>query len=175
MEGWCWVAGMGERQGDCIPGALFVWLCVEVGGGWLPGLVGEVVAAVDGEGVGLVGVVLGIGVVGADADFLFGRQVVDLDGFVGEGVAAGVERYGGAGRMERCQFAEGLQVGPGVGVAGADEVVLEAAGDGAELGRGGSVGDDAVGGWCAGRLWMGLVLRVGVGVGVGDYGVRYWA
>ena len=47
--------------------------------GSLPLLVYDVVAAVYGEDVGLVDVVLGVGVVGADAQLLFGGQVVDGD------------------------------------------------------------------------------------------------
>ena len=111
-------------------------------------------AAVDGEDVGLVGVVLGIRVEGADPDYLFGGQVVDLNGLAGEGVGAGVEQHVRGGRMERCQLAEGSQPGPGVGAAGADEVVLEAAGHAAELGGGGGVGDDAISRRRAGGLGM---------------------
>ena len=147
------------RQGEDVPGAFFwfglplVW---KTGlGGWLPGLMGHGVGAVDGEDVGLVGVVLCIRVVGADPDFLFGRQVVDLNGLGGKGVGAGVEHHGRPGRMEGCQVAEGSQPGPGVGAAvGADEVVLEAAGHGAELGGGGGVGDDATSGSRSGGLGM---------------------
>ena len=115
---------------------------------------GHGVAAVDGEDVGLVGVVLRIRVEGADPDYLFGRQVVDLNGLAGEGVGAGVEQHVRAGRMEGCQLAEGSQPGPGVGAAGADEVVLEAAGYAAELGGGGGVGDDAISRRRAGGLGM---------------------
>lgn len=121
---------------------------------FLPGYVRDRVAAVDREGVGLVGVVLGIGVVGADPDLVGGSQVVDLDRLAGKRIDAGVEQDV-AGGVEGGQVAEGTDEGPDAGAAvGADEVVLEAAGDGAELCRGGGVGDDAVGRGCAGRVGM---------------------
>ena len=132
---------------------------------------GHRVAAVDGEDVGLVGVVLRIRVEGADPDYLFGRQVVDLNGLAGEGVGAGVEQHVRGGRMEGCQLAEGSQPGPGVGAAGADEVVLEAAGHAAELGGGGGVGDDAISRGRAGA-WG---CDAGVGAGIwGRRRVRHW-
>ena len=40
---------------------------------------GHRVAGIDGEGVRLVSVVHGVRVVGADAQLVVGRQVVDLD------------------------------------------------------------------------------------------------
>ena len=77
--------------------------------------------------------------------------------------------------MERGELAEGLDVGPGLGAAvGADEVVLQAAGHGAELRGRGGVGDDAVGGGVArGRqdaLGTCLAPAVGAGVGLADGG-----
>ena len=63
---------MEERQGRDSLALFFLW-----GVSWwsrlgLPGFVGDVVVGVDGEVVGLVGVVLGVGVEGADPDFVFG-------------------------------------------------------------------------------------------------------
>ena len=101
-------------------------------------------AAVDREGVGLVGVVLGIGVVGADPDLVGGSQVVDLDRLGGKRIDAGVEQDV-AGGVERGQVAESADERPDAGAAvRADEVVLEAAGYGAELRGGGGVRHDAV-------------------------------
>ena len=58
--------------------------------------------------------------------------------------------------MERSELAEGLDVGPGLGAAvGADEVVLQAVGDGAELRGRGGVGHDAVGRGEVGCIGMG--------------------
>ena len=114
---------------------------------------GHRVVGVDGEVVGLVGVVLGIGIEGADADLVFGSQVGDLDGLAGLGIDAAVERGGAEGR----QFAEGLD--PGAlrrGAVGADEVVLEAASNGADLRRCCGMGDDAVCGRREGRARMRL-------------------
>ena len=114
---------------------------MEDGGGWLPGFVGDVVVGVDGEVVGLVGVVLAVRVEGADPDLAFGSQVGDVDGFAGLCTGTAVDRPGGEGS----QLAEGPDPRTGLGAAvGADEVVLEAAGHGAELGRRGGVGDDAI-------------------------------
>ena len=48
-------------------------------------------AGVYGEDVGLVDVVLGVGVEGADADLHFGRRVGDGNRLAGALVAAGVE------------------------------------------------------------------------------------
>ena len=50
----------------------------------LPGFMGHRVVGIDGEVVGLVGVVLVIGVEGADPNLLLGRQVVDLDRLAGK-------------------------------------------------------------------------------------------
>ena len=115
-----------------------------------------VVAAVDGEVVGFVGVVLVVGIEGADANHIFGSQVGDGDGLAGLGIGAGVD----GGGAERCQFGEWLDPGAGLGAAVcADEVVLEAAVDGAELRRRGSVGDDAVGRRREGRAGVRLRIR----------------
>ena len=103
---------------------------------------GHRVARSDGEVVGLVGVVLVIGVEGADPDLLVSRQVVDLNRLAGEGIGAAVER--GDTSMERSQFAEGLDPRARLRTAGADELVLEAASDGAQLRRGSGVGHDAI-------------------------------
>ena len=63
------------------------------------------VVGIDGEIVGLVGVVLIIGVEGADPNLLLGRQVVDLNRLTAEGIGATVD--GCDTRMERGQVAEG--------------------------------------------------------------------
>jgi len=127
----------------------------------LPVFMGHVVAGVDGEIIGLVGVVHGVGVEGADADLFVGGKVGDGDGLAGGGIGAAVERVG-AGSSE---FAEGGNPRAGLAVAVCvDEVVLEAAVDGADLGRGGGVGDDAVGRrgeGCAGMGGHGRVRRCG--------------
>ena len=113
---------------------------------------GDVVVGVYGEVVGFVGVVLGVGVEGADADLVGGGEVGDGDGFGGHGVDAAVDGGG--------ELVEGGDPGALAGAAVcADEVVLEAAGDGADLGRGGGVGYDAVGGRGEGRA--GMRLHVG--------------
>ena len=123
----------------------------------LPGFVIYVVAAVDGEVVGFVGVVLVVGIEGADANHIFGSQVGDGDRLAGLGIGAGVD----GGGAERCQFGEGLDPGAGLGAAVcADEVVLEAAVYGAELRRRGSVGDDAVSRRREGRAGVRLRLRI---------------
>ena len=109
----------------------------------LPGFMGHRVVGIDGEVVGLVGVVLVIGVEGADPNLLVGRHVVDLDRLAGEGIGAAVDR--GATSMEGGQFAEGLDPRARLGAAGTDEIVLEAASDGAQLRRGSGVGHDAIG------------------------------
>ena len=49
---------------------------------------GDGVVGVDGEVVGFVGVVLVVGVEGADPDFVFGGEVGDGDGFAGLGIGA---------------------------------------------------------------------------------------
>ena len=72
----------------------------------LPGFMGHRVVGIDGEVVGLVGVVLVIGVEGADPDFLLGRHVVDLHRLAGKGIGAAVERDDTS--MEGGQIAEGL-------------------------------------------------------------------
>jgi len=127
------------RRGKEVPAspARGVLLC----GGELPLLVHDVVAGVYGEDVGLVDVVLGVGVVGADADPVFGGQVVDGDRLACAGVGAGPERcYAGVLLGER---GEGGDEGAGVaGAVRADEVGLEAVIDGRELDLGGGVGDD---------------------------------
>jgi len=146
-----------ERQGG------FPWRSLFVGGG-LPGLVGDGVAAVYGEVVGFVGVVLVVGIEGADTDHVFGGKVGDGDGLAGLGICAGVDGGGGQGS----ELAEGPDPGAGLCAAvGADEVVLEAAVDGAELCRGGGVGDDAVGRGREGRAGMRLVVARGGGCGRG--------
>jgi len=117
----------------------------------LPGFMGDVVAGVDGEVVGLVDVVLGVGIEGADADFVFGGEVGDGDGFAGHGIGAAVD---GGGELAEGRDPRALPAG----AVGADEVVLEAAAYGADLGRGGGVGDDAVGRRCEGCAGMGLVV-----------------
>ena len=80
---WDWIVGRQERRGEDAPALLFylkrvsckrrVLACA------LPGFMTDRVARVDCEGVGLVGVVHGIRVVGADAELVVGRQVVDVD------------------------------------------------------------------------------------------------
>ena len=140
---------MQERQGVGIPGALFGQVARLVQEAWpacsLPGLMFDVVAGVDGEDVGLVDVVLVVGVEGADAQFLLGGQVGDVDRLAGEGIGAGEEGDTAPGSVVAGEVGEGGDPGAAAGgTAGADEVVLEAAAYGAELGRRGRVGDDAV-------------------------------
>ena len=141
----------------------------------LPGLMFDGVAGVDGEDIRLVDVVLVVGVVGADTELVFGGQVGDVNRLAGKGIGAGEEGDTASGGVVAGQVSE--RVDPGAtagGAAGADEVVLEAAAYGAELGRRGGVGDDAVGrgreggagmaglggaGWIGGRTGGGIIGR----------------
>ena len=77
----------------------------------LPLVVDDVVAGVYGEDAGFVDVVLGVGVVGADADLLCGGEVVDGDGFAGAGVGAGEEGHCAAGGIFGGEAGEGWDPG----------------------------------------------------------------
>ena len=129
----------------------------------LPGFMGHRVVGIDGEVVGLVGVVLVIGVEGADPNLLVGRQVVDLNRLAGKGIGTAVDRDDTS--MERGQIAEGLDPRARLRTAGADEIVLEAAADGAQLRRGSGMGDDAISRGREGGTSMRLRLRVRYGRG----------
>ena len=115
------VNGRGKGPPQGVP------LQLECGRARLPLFVDYVVLGVDGEDVGFVDVVGGsVGVEGADAELVFGGQVVDGDGFAGAGIEAGVEGDGIAliGMGEDAEFVE--ERADGTGTVVGDEVDAQA-------------------------------------------------
>ena len=100
--------------------------------------------------IGLVdGVGRPVGVEGADAQFVLGRQIVDIDLFAGKRIGAAVDGSRFAFRIGCGQLGEGRNPRTEVCFAvGADEVDLQTIVHFAELHGGGRMEDDAVGGQC---------------------------
>ena len=71
---------------------------------------GHVVAGVDGEVIGFVGVVFGVRVEGGDPDSAFGSDIGDLDGFAGLGIGTAVD---GGGSARVASSLKGWIQGPG--------------------------------------------------------------